>query len=360
MVSPAGVIASEWTVTILAFIFLGLRLYVRITQRQYNLVWSEVWLMLGFSWLLGLVICDTITFQKGAMSEFVDQIDVSIKQIRFASNYLFDAGLYFPKLSMVTIYFQLLPRHNRTLRWALYFTAVFTVVAFLVAIFVDTFWCGANVPINWSIEPGACASYSSDVVFKLNWSLCFISEVLLLLLPFPLLQNLRTANRQEFASLIILFALGIITIAVSAGRFATMLVLVNDISIYVWATTEFAVSQIIVSSMALRPLLKRIWSSVYSSKGNGTHGESRRISTAKVYTHRTAVRINEGLGTQTDVWGPNDSEVELQTYQNQPVKGNGIQVSHSHSVVSSAKTRADSDLSIDSGPPTTLESGKPQ
>ncbi|KAH7010677.1 uncharacterized protein B0I36DRAFT_219560, partial [Microdochium trichocladiopsis] len=257
--------ASEWTVTILAFIFLGLRLYVRITQRQINLVWSEVWLMLGFSWLLGLVISDTITFQKGAMSEFFDEPNVSIKQIRFASNYLFDAGLYFPKLSMVTIYFQLLPRHNRVLRWALYFTAAFTIVAFLVAIFVDTFWCGVNVPINWSIEPGACASYSSAVVFKLNWSLCFVSEVLLLLLPFPLLQNLRTASRHEFASLNILFALGIITIAVSAGRFATMLVLINDISVYVWATTEFAVSQIIVSSMALRPLLKRIWSSFYSS-----------------------------------------------------------------------------------------------
>lgn len=65
----------------MAFIFLGLRLYVRVTQRQWNLVWSEVWLMAGFSWLLGLVICDTITYEKGAMSEFIDQTDVSIKQV---------------------------------------------------------------------------------------------------------------------------------------------------------------------------------------------------------------------------------------------------------------------------------------
>lgn len=65
----------------MAFIFLGLRLYVRITQRQWNLVWSEVWLMAGFLWLLGLVICDTITYEKGAMSEFIDQTDVSIKQV---------------------------------------------------------------------------------------------------------------------------------------------------------------------------------------------------------------------------------------------------------------------------------------
>lgn len=72
-------------------------------------------------------------------------------QIRFASNYLFDAGLYFPKISMVTIYFQLLPRHNRPLRWALYFTAAFTLASFFVTIFVDTFWCGVNPAVNWYV-----------------------------------------------------------------------------------------------------------------------------------------------------------------------------------------------------------------
>ncbi|KXJ96478.1 hypothetical protein Micbo1qcDRAFT_155040 [Microdochium bolleyi] len=360
MVSPLAVIASEWTVTALAYIFLGLRITVRITQRQINLVWSEVWLVLGALWLLGLVICDTITYQQGGMEDFIEA-SVEIQQIRFASNYLFDAGLYFPKISMVVIYFQLLPRHDRPLRWALYFTAVFTVGAFIMTIFVDTFWCGANPSINWSTVPGACASYSSEVLQRLNWAFCFLTEVMLLVLPFPLLKSIRTAQRHEFVSLIVLFALGIITIAVSAGRFATMVALKNDISIYIWATTEFAVSQIIVSSMALRPLMKRIWSSVYGSSKNGgrstgqanayANAESRRISTAKVYTHRTAVRINEhgggrgGLGTQTDVWGPNDSEVELQTYGKH--MGSGIKVEHSHSVVSTNKERADSDISIE-------------
>lgn len=55
--------------------------------------------------------------------------------------------------------------------------------------------------------------------------------MIVLLLPFPLLKSIRTAQRQEFISLIVLFTLGIITIAVSAGRFATMLTLGNDISL---------------------------------------------------------------------------------------------------------------------------------
>lgn len=70
-------------------------------------------------------------------------------QIRFVSNYFFDVGLYFPKLSMLTIYFQLLPCQIRPLCWALYFTAVFTVLSFFITLFDVTFWCGSDPSVNW-------------------------------------------------------------------------------------------------------------------------------------------------------------------------------------------------------------------
>ncbi|KAH7031449.1 uncharacterized protein B0I36DRAFT_122959 [Microdochium trichocladiopsis] len=177
MVSPVAVIAAEWTLVTLAYVFLGLRLTVRITQRQTSLIWSEVWLVLGALWLLGLVICDTLTFEAGAMSDF-NTVTVHILQVRFATNYLFDAGLYFPKMSMLTIYFHIMPRHERLLRWALYCVAVFTVSSFAVTIFMDTFLCGADPSVNWSTEPGACSSFSSELLFRLNWSLCFSTEAM--------------------------------------------------------------------------------------------------------------------------------------------------------------------------------------
>jgi len=70
-------------------------------------------------------------------------------QVRFATNIFFDAGLYLPKLSMLAIYFHLIPRHEFLLRWAFYFVAVFTGAAALVTIFSDTFWCGGDPSINW-------------------------------------------------------------------------------------------------------------------------------------------------------------------------------------------------------------------
>lgn len=47
----------------------------------------------------------------------------------------------------------------------------------------------------------------------------------------PLLRTLRTAKRKELVGLIFLFSLGIITLAVSSGRFATMILIGNDISL---------------------------------------------------------------------------------------------------------------------------------
>ncbi|KXJ87832.1 hypothetical protein Micbo1qcDRAFT_167008 [Microdochium bolleyi] len=274
MVSPEAVIAAEWTLVTLAYVFLGLRLSVRITQRQLsNLLWSEVWLVLGALALLGLVICDTLTYHVGAMDEFTETT-VDIMKIRFATNYLFDAGLYFPKLSMLTIYLHILPRYEQLHRWALYFVGVFTVASFLVTVFVDTFLCGPDPAVNWSTEPDSCSSFTSPLLFRLNWSLCFTTEAMLFLLPLPLLRTLRTAKRRELAGLSFLFGLGIITLSVSAGRFATMITLGNDVSLYIWATAEFSISQIIVSSMALRPLMKRVWRNLSLSRRSGDGGRA--------------------------------------------------------------------------------------
>lgn len=54
----------------LSLVFVGLRMAVRITERQANLIWSEVWLLMGTLCLLGLLVCDTLTYKWNGMSEF--------------------------------------------------------------------------------------------------------------------------------------------------------------------------------------------------------------------------------------------------------------------------------------------------
>lgn len=52
---------------------------VRITERQTNLIWSEVWLLMGMLWLLGLLVCDTLTYKLNGMSEFHEPSDTLSK-----------------------------------------------------------------------------------------------------------------------------------------------------------------------------------------------------------------------------------------------------------------------------------------
>lgn len=64
-----------------AYIFLGLRVAVRLQLRQTHLLGSDVWLVLGALCLLGLVICDTLTYRQGGMSNF-DMVSESLGKVR--------------------------------------------------------------------------------------------------------------------------------------------------------------------------------------------------------------------------------------------------------------------------------------
>lgn len=50
-------------------------------------------------------------------------------------------------------------------------------------------------------------------------------------MPLPLLAGLRSRSKRELAGLTVLLTLGVVTLFVSSGRFATMVNLGNDISL---------------------------------------------------------------------------------------------------------------------------------
>jgi hypothetical protein len=72
-------------------------------------------------------------------------------QIRFATNYFFDTGIYFPKFSIITFYANLVPVTHPEMRTALYVLAAITTSFALATFFGDTFWCGPDPSINWSV-----------------------------------------------------------------------------------------------------------------------------------------------------------------------------------------------------------------
>lgn len=165
--------------------------------------------------MLGLVVCDTLTYNMGAMSNF-DVPSVSLgkvglsfmvriffeyctdmcEKIRFATNYFFDVGMYWPKLSMLALYFQLVPITLQKLRMGVYAATGFTVCCALVTFFADTFWCGPDPRVQWHVvlfpkhtilsanscskraEELTCSAFTSAELLNINWSMNFVTEVM--------------------------------------------------------------------------------------------------------------------------------------------------------------------------------------
>ena len=61
----------EWSSLAIAYILVGLRAAVRVTLQQKQLYISDALLLSAALCLLGLDICDTITYLMGAMDDLV-------------------------------------------------------------------------------------------------------------------------------------------------------------------------------------------------------------------------------------------------------------------------------------------------
>jgi hypothetical protein len=141
-----------------------MRVAVRVAMRQKHLLISDVLLLLAALCILGLDICDTITYRMGAMGNLGMISEALLKvclyktngikhtnsgQVQFATSYLFDIGMYFPKLSMLAFYFRLIPLHEVLLRRALYILTAVVAAFAVVTLTLRTFWCGRNPSDNW-------------------------------------------------------------------------------------------------------------------------------------------------------------------------------------------------------------------
>jgi hypothetical protein len=71
--------AAEWLLYALTVVLFGARVMVHIQMHMRALLLSDVFLLLATLACLGVVICDTLTFQAGAMSNFTDPTVLILK-----------------------------------------------------------------------------------------------------------------------------------------------------------------------------------------------------------------------------------------------------------------------------------------
>ncbi|KAJ4400017.1 hypothetical protein N0V91_008992 [Didymella pomorum] len=260
---PAGaVIPIEAVLLALAILLASGRLVPRFLQRQ-SPTTSDSFLIASILNALALFITDILTYSWGGMAgddadapEPSDAQRIALKKVQFAGNYFYDTGIYLPKLAIVALYFRLFPPTMPTLKKALYAVSFFTASAMVTTCFLDTFWCGSQVSVNWSLDEEACSTFNSKVVFRVDWGMNVLTDVLICVLPFPLLYQLQL-NRRQIIGLIATFSLGAVTIAVSVARYATIEVIQAWTNVFVLSMAEMAVAIMVVSLPSMRAYLRR-------------------------------------------------------------------------------------------------------
>jgi hypothetical protein len=141
-------------------------------------------------------------------------------QISFASNYFYDVGMGFPKLSMLAFYWAYFNLETRSaMRKMLWAMTAFVVACYLTILFDDTFFCGTPVSVQWSQEEGACSVFYAPEPFILNFTLNLACYLVVYSIPLILLTQgiLRSSTGVTLT-----FALGALTIASGIVRFVCL------------------------------------------------------------------------------------------------------------------------------------------
>ncbi|KAF3933086.1 hypothetical protein ABW20_dc0109501 [Dactylellina cionopaga] len=115
------------------------------------------------------------------------------------------------------------------------------------------FWC-LPVSRNWSInKKDACFSYAAYPPYFATAALHLLTELMLLILPFPLLKvlNLTPRKRIEVGAL---FALGGLCVIFTIARVVEVGLAANVATVGVWSTVEQATGIIVICAPALRGL----------------------------------------------------------------------------------------------------------
>ncbi|RAL02894.1 uncharacterized protein BO80DRAFT_402628 [Aspergillus ibericus CBS 121593] len=264
----------------LASITVALRLYTRV-----HLVRKPGWddLLIAVSLATDIVFFVFLVIEsKNGLAE--NQADLSPDEIRnqlkalWITIPLYNLSLTLTKLSLVFLYRRLFP--TKTYRILLTITLVFVIISGLWMVLSTLLFC---IPIAafWDHSlPRTCLPAS--VVWCLNAGLQISTDLILVILPLPILASLRLPKRQK-AALLVIFALGFFVCATSIVRLTTIIELIrtpdftegNGLAA-TWSFVESNVAIICACLPPLRPLLIRFCPHLIPSRMRSSYNRDKQ------------------------------------------------------------------------------------
>ncbi|KAF4990612.1 hypothetical protein FGRMN_8371 [Fusarium graminum] len=236
-------IAVESTLLGLALFVLILRCWVRVYYEKKQLSICELFTAIGWSLALGWFITSTMsmlilkTHPPVGSDNLVHNVDY-LKFV-FAAEYFFDAGVYWPKFSIIAFY--------------------------------------------WVIEKQISSAWYSFPNFITQWSLNFSSDLLLFCFPFFILKHLKLRSEQKIG-LVGVFSLGAITLAVSLTRFVMSVAAAYQLDYptgNTLCTAEMTTAIIVVCLPGLKKLIVRSRTPTNTSNRGNSSLQSSSAYSAK-------------------------------------------------------------------------------
>lgn len=287
-----------------------LRCYIRVFLERRSLSLPD-WLVWG-GWIgtLGFAVGSIVSLniQRTHPLTLPDLTTDSTAYLKtvFVMCYFFDFGLYFPKASLVAFYWWLIPLGFLRLRIAVYFSAGFVGCCFIGTLLTDTL-IAPNISDNWTIATQLHSTWNSFTGLISNWVLNWSTDLLLFILPFFIITRLKLRKRQKIA-LCGVFSLGLITMAISLGRFIVYTATdynVDDATGNLWCTAEMCTAVIVVSLPSLKVLVIR------SSTNNSSYLRSTDGYIQQVGGSAKPLSNNQGT-SRSHVQGGRISDDELE------------------------------------------------
>ncbi|PYI02081.1 hypothetical protein BO78DRAFT_352311, partial [Aspergillus sclerotiicarbonarius CBS 121057] len=263
----------------LASITVALRLYTRLHLVRKS-GWDDLLIVVSLVTDIVFFVFLIIESQNGLAE---NQADLSTEEVEnqlkalWITIPLYNLTLTLTKLSLVFLYRRLFP--TKTYRILLMITLVFIILTGLWMVFSALLFC---IPISafWDRSiPRTCLPES--VVWCLNAGFQITSDLILVILPLPILAKLRLPKRQK-AALLVIFALGFFVCATSVIRLTTLIKLIrtpdftegNGLAA-TWSFVEANVAIICACLPPLRPLLIRFFPHLMPSRMRSSYNREK-------------------------------------------------------------------------------------
>lgn len=298
----ADLMAAGISTTIIAAMALSLRLYTKLHILKKKLEPDDWFVIASFIISVAMLafvqkdIDHGLTYHVWDIPQ--DTYHIGERLYGLLAYLTFILSVSFAKMSMLCLYPRLAP--HTWVRWTCYICICIVACYSITAALVESLACQ---PLQGIVDESLDAvCYDSYPAYVALSSLNISIDVVILLLPIPLVMKMQLPGRQKF-SVILLFATGIVVCAVALKR-VTYIPVLEASEDYDWDAVpdmilcfiEVNFGIVCASVPALRPFFSRVIPRVLAGRRKATDSDSSEMDGRLMHTieQRNLERRNQG------------------------------------------------------------------